>query len=401
MKQEPAISDQGVLEFLHNYGHMDWADHDDLGKLDLKNKDVQAAVASFQSLDINAEHLARKHHSRALRIDGDVGPATRELMTLPRCGCRDKPTAEGKMISEAIAEAQGSGSWPIPGCNLADSDRDKVHSVRINLRTSGMQLSQSYLDKCIEAAQRCYEEMGVRGVYILNGDPREAEMDIRFEHLRGSVIGWNQFPTPGTCNQVIDGRLDIGYTPSNWLWFANLMVHEHLGHGAGLNHTRGGIMNPSIVLVDPLSYRGDTSERTMRRYFGGVDVGPTPGGPGPEPDPDPEDPPVDDRPILKLLIEVFVTLIKDCIENGNATIGHAEDLLTTPRQTMSADEQYLAEREFRIKLGIKKSQWRDFEGQRIMNLAYDAAENMSPQARRSILAEVQESDREIGQSVIA
>ena len=52
-------------------------------------------------------------------------------------------------------------------------------------------------------------------------------------------------------------------------------MHE-LGHNAGLQHTRGGVMSPSIVHGLPSSWKGDPSRSVLARYYGGE---PIPGGP--------------------------------------------------------------------------------------------------------------------------
>ena len=62
--------------------------------------------------------------------------------------------------------------------------------------------------------------------------------------------------------------MDTSYQPDVDL-ASSLWIHEGLGHGVGLSHTRGGVMNPSIIR-SPLSWRGDPSERAMTRLYGGV-----------------------------------------------------------------------------------------------------------------------------------
>jgi hypothetical protein len=113
--------------------------------------------------------------------------------------------------------------------------------------------------------------------YDLEGKYAKPHIKKKFENLWGSVIGWNEFPQSGTCNQTINGRLDTGYVPTDPLMWANLEVHE-TGHGVGAQHTRGGIMNPSIIRIDPLSWIGTPSESNMKRWFGGERVFP-PGRP--------------------------------------------------------------------------------------------------------------------------
>jgi hypothetical protein len=69
---------------------------------------------------------------------------------------------------------------------------------------------------------------------------------------------------------------------------AELLTHEYKGHSDGLQHTRGGIMNPSIGSPSTRSvWKGDPHEKTKTRYFGGVAIPTTPTTPT---DPSPDDP---------------------------------------------------------------------------------------------------------------
>lgn len=67
-----------------------------------------------------------------------------------------------------------------------------------------------------------------------------------------------------------------------------LWIHEGLGHGVGLHHRPGGIMNPSM-LRRPITWRGDPSEGDMRKLYGGEPLVPN------EP-PDTPDLPTPDEP---------------------------------------------------------------------------------------------------------
>jgi len=302
------MTDQELIQFLWRHGHF-WDParaeassvfQADLPKLTLADKSVKEAVASFQAFDANLMPLSMAHHRRAPIADGDVGPATRQLADVPRCsmpdhapppGARfyyDDPRMQSAVESmQQWAEAQrrageassGTGSWPARGC---DPQFTTTHSIRVVIDTSDCpSVVRNYLDEALAACSAAYADIGLSVRYGLDGG--EAEIVKRFEPLSGSVIGWNEFPQPNTCNQQINGRLDTNFRPEMPLW-ANLECHE-TGHGVGLEHTRGGIMNPSILLVWPLTWRGDPSYATLRRYFGGEPIQPVAPPPPPPPGP--------------------------------------------------------------------------------------------------------------------
>ena len=280
------MNDQQIIRWLWRYGH--FANKRFANPLNVKESDlkflritdrvVQDAAASIQSLDLQAELLVHKHHDgRALQIDGDIGPATKELLTKPRCGCPDYRRDD---------EATGSGPWPVPGCDPMRKNRAKEHSIRINVNTAGMPYSLDYWKSFIGRTVRCAAEFGLSARYILDGDPSKAEIAVTFASLaddgsgipEDAVIGRNYFPQRGTYNQTIKGWITTRWNPSSIILHSCLWMHEQLGHGAGFEHTRGGIMNPSILPIDPLTWRGDPHESRARDWYGGEwvrDEGPT------------------------------------------------------------------------------------------------------------------------------
>lgn len=255
-------------------------------KLTLKDRDAKDLILSRQMSDINFDGLVYGEHGRAPSFDGSVGPATVKLAKLERCPLPDfpppsnarfhydDPDLQAAVESMQRVGASGSGSWPASGC---DPQRPGVHSMRVRINPAGApQKVKDYMAQALDACVKCSAEMGMAKRYILDADS-PAELTKTFDRLGGSVIGWNYFPNPGTCNRIT-GKLSNSYAPTYQLW-ANLEEHE-TGHGYGLNHTRGHIMNPSIVLVWPLTWKGGPSEAKMRDYFGGEPVDPVP---GPEP----------------------------------------------------------------------------------------------------------------------
>lgn len=261
---------------------------------------AKQAIQSWQESDANYNALvAAFYKGREPDYDGEIGPATAALMELPRCPIPDFAPPPGASFhyddpglqravetyqEMKIAHATGSGSWPAPGCD----GNTPHHSIRVRLDPANMPSTiRAYHVQALAECTKAYAEIGIAVRYILD-DSSDCEIAKRFQSLAGSVIGWNEFPPSGTCNATIDGRLDTGYAPSNWLLWANLECHE-TGHGVGLEHTRGSIMNPSILLVNPMTWVGTPSYSTLKRYFGGEPLVPVV-PPPPPPPVDPTDP---------------------------------------------------------------------------------------------------------------
>lgn len=272
------MDEQRIIQWLWRFGHFrnpafpetTNVQESDLQKLTLADPVVQLAVKSIQELDANlAQVLVPKHHQRALIADGDVGPATLELIfETPRCGEPDY----------AVEEA-GEGSWPVPGCDTSDPQQGTVHSIRFFVDDSNAPSEhKAYLDKVKLGAQYCLAEAGLRVRYVTT---LPYELKIQWKPIGGSVIGYFNILQRSTCAQSLSGYLDSSYKPE-WFTFCTLLIHEALGHGIGHQHTSGGIMNPSISKVPPSprgypSYKidgsgGNTAWERMVRWFGGVEV---------------------------------------------------------------------------------------------------------------------------------
>jgi hypothetical protein len=300
------LSDEQLLLRVWETGHF-WdpskpnvgnVDRSNLLKLELDHPIAQEAIQSFQNADANFVAIALEAIKRLPEADGLVGVATRKLATLPRCPVPDFTPPPGielgiddpdiaavaesmRLRAERIAEAGGTGSWPFEGC---DPDRKGVHSIRVRIDPANMPATiRGYHVQALEAVVKCYAEIGLAVRYILDATS-DCEIAKRFQGLAGGVIGWNEFPSPNTCDQTINGRLDTGYAPSNWQLWAGLEQHE-TGHGVGEEHTRGGPMNPSILLL-PITWIGTPSFASLARSFGGKPIiapEPPPPGPGPTP----------------------------------------------------------------------------------------------------------------------
>lgn len=271
-------------------------DMDDVSRLTLNDRAAKEAIAAWQSFDANFDAMALILHLRKIIADGDVGPVTATMLNAPRCPIPDfapPPNASFDYgipdLNEAVKSYQkfaeykgGSGSWP-----KCDPQRPDVHSTRVNLNTSKASTKQKgMLKAATELVEKCEAEIGQAVRHIFDGDANEAEHDVRFEYIAGGVIGYAYFPEPDTCDQVVQCRIDNSYDPGT-VTFANLLTHEYKGHSDGLDHTSGGIMNPSIITYDPLTWIGDKHEKTKRKYYGGVPIPTSPTTPNPDPVPTP------------------------------------------------------------------------------------------------------------------
>lgn len=284
------MNEKALINFLWKYGYF-WKydsgkdlNESAIESIHLSHPAVVDAVRAWQEADANFDLLARVVHNRGVIADGGVGPVTEAMLSVPRCDVPDFQSPE--TVYRFNAEATGSGSWPVPGC---DPTQTTTHSIRVALDTAACPTTvKSYLTQSLAAVSAAYAEIGLAVRYLLHagGTAPDCEIRKRFESLSGSVIGWNEFPDPGTCNQTIEGRLDTGYAPSDWRMFANLECHE-TGHGVGLQHGNGSIMNPSIMLVWPLTWVGTYSYANLKRWFGGEPIGEKP--------PDPPVPPTGDH----------------------------------------------------------------------------------------------------------
>lgn len=264
-------------------------------KMDGSESDAKLLIKSLQESDANYDPLVLAFHKRFPDYDGEIGPATLALVNIPRCPLPDFAPPPGarfyyedldlqaavESMQEAAAAAFTGAYWR--GC---DPQRPDIHSLTIGIDIR--QAPSNFLDhqeEILEARRACAAEIGVAVRFVINPQSMEGLQQYQvYRNIPGGVIGMNYFPSSNSCGKIPNGSMDSTYNPSDWKLHANLGTHESEGHGFGFNHTRGGIMNPSIVLVWPLSWKNDPSWSVAERYYGGK---PIPGTPGPGPDPGP------------------------------------------------------------------------------------------------------------------
>jgi hypothetical protein len=297
------------LAWLYQFGHA-WnprfpnlqnLDAGRVAKMDGSEEDARQLVQSFQELDENVERLVAAFHGRPYIPDGDVGPATAGVMSYRRCSMPDfapPPTAsfhyadpelqaavESYQRFAAAGYVGGSGSWP-KGCDPQHKD---VHSVVVGIDTSNASAFQKgIMADVLRYVEETEAEMGQSVRHVLDGSFAKPQHEVRFQYIAGGVIGFAYFPQPDTCNQSVTARIDNSFD-ARLPVLAELLTHEYKGHSDGLEHSRGGIMNPSIGSPTArATWKGDPHERTKARYFGGVAI---PGTTPPTPPTPPTIPP--------------------------------------------------------------------------------------------------------------
>lgn len=289
------------LLWAYSYGH-GWnparpnllnLDETAVSKMDGSEADAQELIASWQSLDANVNRLVEAFHGRELQPDGIIGPASEAVMSMKRCGMPDYPPPpnasffyEHEGLHKAVESYQrfaaaktGSGSWPV-GC---DPQRKDVHSVVVGIDISNASSFQKgIMADVLKYVEETEAEIGQAVRHVLTG-ASSPQHDVKFQNIPGSVIGFAYFPEPDECQQTVTARIDNSFD-ARLPVLAELLTHEYKGHSDGLEHTNGGIMNPSIGSpTTRASWLGDKHEPTKRRYFGGEPLPPVNPPPPPPP----------------------------------------------------------------------------------------------------------------------
>ena len=145
---------------------------------------------------------------------------------------------------------------------------------------------QGYMDEVKQGAVDISADVGLSVRYVDWNSVEDYQSSVEFKRIPGNVIGYYYLPQGSGCRRVPQGALDTSYQPdvemASLLW-----IHEGLGHGIALQHTNGGIMNPSLIR-SPMSWRNDPSWRAIERLYGGEPLDP----PAPDPPPTPDKPDV-------------------------------------------------------------------------------------------------------------
>lgn len=241
-----------LLAQLQRYGHfanpdaaeaMDAANRVD--RLELTDAGAIAAVASYQRLlKQTFDDLSLRHHGRMGIVDGEVGPATRELIELPRCGVPDYAgEQEANWPRDCRGKLKAARDFPaLPGMSAEDTDR--CWWGICNNWTAAL----SDVDITPEDGVASQ----VPGKYDFFADLRR---------LGGSTLAWHQL-AQNNCAVTLQGAWD---NDRSWsLVFALTTGTHEFGHGLGLGHVRDGqaLMYPVI----------NSAARSRRGYPNSTDL---------------------------------------------------------------------------------------------------------------------------------
>lgn len=266
---------------------------DEALKLDLQHPIALEAVKSFQESDETLTSLVIEHHGRNPVIDGKAGPATKELVRarlerdfrpeIRGCPLPDNKPPEGvkffyedPALQKAVESMAGFEDGPFPKGCLAG--HEGVHAFRVDVDESNMPSHwRSIWDWYKTESSKNWADIGVRQIFVGHGEI--SEVDLSWRNGRGwiglaSALGQS-------CSGHGFQYLDPGYRQDKW-YLLTLGEHE-TGHNLNSGHTRGGIMNPTILRTDG-NWRTDVNFPKFKRWYGGEPIPVDPTTPDPPDD---------------------------------------------------------------------------------------------------------------------
>lgn len=292
-----AVQESYLLGHAYNPRHPDTWDlaWDDLGKLEINSPETELILRSrthFQVTDLAAATL--HHHGKLPTYDGKWGPAVASVVNAQRdCWVPDyaapkdveirypdHPEIEeiAKRMRDDVPSPIGVGNWA--GChNIGD-----FHAATVRVDVSGMgQHLQPSFRKVLTRVRDSYAQLGLwfqfvnRGRDMISGEEFSGtHFNIDFTFVSRSngwiglaIIGQNQ-----ACSSNIWCRYLASYRGGDVVTEWTTLIKHELGHNCGRGHTRGGVMNPSIVRGLPWQWdQSDPSFNWLAAQFGGIPVG--------------------------------------------------------------------------------------------------------------------------------
>lgn len=259
----------------------------DADKLELSDAETIEMVAGYQSfLSDDFDSYSYSEHGRPGLADGELGPATFDLIMAPRCEVPDFFPPEHEI------HKKGTGNWY--GC----WDAGDVHCCRDKLDDRNMpgHVRRNW-DKIVATVQDAYAEVGL--VWLPSKDWTAYNTDMRFVRTSSGYIGLASILNGVGCRQTGFNQYLAPYAANQtdaWIiqHWSVLILHEKF-HNAGFGHTNGGIGNPSLRPGTRPTWVGDVAESRVRQKFGGVRV-PIPGKPTDPPPPN--DPTTPDKGVF-------------------------------------------------------------------------------------------------------
>jgi len=204
------MNDSELRTWLRNYGH-----HRPLG---IRGPDVDVV-----GLDSLAKMVRSAQAALGLVVDGWTGPKTQTAMALPRCGCPDHFALDSARVP-AFGQA----------CRLG---------VGVYTDWSGIKgRSEASAQDTMRAAFTKVNKYNLR--FHVVEDKADALVNIYMGPAAPGVLAWMQ--VGDGCGWTHDSLYNIDVDWSDDLLFAGTVLHELIGHGAGVGHLRSGIMAPTF-----------------------------------------------------------------------------------------------------------------------------------------------------------
>lgn len=195
--------------------------------------------------------------------NGIIGPQTLQIMTLPRCGCRD-----------VQKQTEGIGQLNKWGINNLTYYLDGYDDMGKDLWSKTCRSAFDEVELvCNLKFTEVFNVNTANFIFGLGKGTRD-----QFDGPSG-VLAWNELPPTSNFTGQLQGKADID---ENWLGlgqtgrgilFKNVFGHEVGGHGCGLSHTNtpNSLMNPfySVAIDKP---QADDIKQLQARYGKPVQV---------------------------------------------------------------------------------------------------------------------------------